>query len=314
MESRFVGLVVLGILKAIAKTYAALPSAGRRAVCIALGRLLYWGKMRRHVVDQNLLFAFPGDSKEAQAKRQHVLVESYVHLAGLVFEIMMLLGPMPQFLRSYVSFAGLENWKEAKKQGKGVIFLSGHVGNWEIMTEGGGHILGMDILAVTKVLRPSWLHTAIEQGRQRCQIQATYEPKTMRDILRHLSKNGTLGMVLDQYAGPPVGVRVPVFGIPVSTTTAFAALVKRTGAVVLPVTNWRDENGFFHVRIGSALPWISCEESTHEELAINTARYAATVEGFIREHPEQWLWTHRRFKGDLSPLAPDEWKKPRSRS
>jgi KDO2-lipid IV(A) lauroyltransferase len=266
--------------------------------------------MRRPVVEQNLKLAFP---QESEAFRQQIVREAYNHLGYLIFEILLLLGPMRRFIANHCRLVGFENWQAAKARGKGVIFVASHVGNWEIMAASGAVLHSIDIMIVTKKLKPAWLHRAIESGRSKVGVQATYEPRTLKDVLRHLSKNGTVGFVMDQYSGPPVGVRVPVFGIPVGTPSAIAMLAKRTGATVLSVVNYRTEKGDFVTEIRSPLAWTECEDP-RLEVAENTARFAAVLEKDIYAHPGQWLWTHRRFKGDLGPLRPGEWLEGRSRS
>jgi KDO2-lipid IV(A) lauroyltransferase len=266
-----------------------------------------------------LEFAFPHDEK----KREYLFREAYRHLGRLVFEILCLLGPMKSFVLKYSELRGLENWKQAHEAGKGVIFLASHVGNWEIMAATGAVFGGMDLMIVTKHLKPEWLHQAIEKGRAACGVSATYEPRTLRDVLAHLKKGGTVGFVLDQYAGPPVGVRVPVFGIPVGTTSAVAMLARRTGAAVVPVVNYRKPDGRFVTEIRPALTWQKADskmgqsspgqDDTAWEIAVNTAYYAQVLERDIDDHPEQWLWIHRRFKGDLSPLRDGEWLEGRAR-
>ena len=103
-------------------------------------------------------------------------------------------------------------------------------------------------MIVTKRLKPSWIHEAVERGRSRCHYKATYEPRTMKDVLRHLKSGETVGFVMDQYSGPPVGIRVPVFGVPVGTPAAIATLAKRTGAPVIPVVSYRLEDGRYVTR------------------------------------------------------------------
>ena len=292
--------------------YFLIPFWLRRIVAGCLGRLLYVLKVRRSVVFQNLELAYPSDSPGQRSLRDEICRTSYSHLGALALEILMLFGPMKKFVERFAELRGLEHWIEAKRAGKGVIVLSSHVGNWEVMAATGAVQAGIDIMMVTKHLKPEWLHRGVERGRLRCGVRATYEPRTVRDILAHLKNNGTIGFVLDQYAGPPVGVRVPVFGVPVSTTTAVAALVKRTGAVVLPVLNYRDTRGRFVVEIRPPAAWLESRDSSYE-LAANTAAYAAQLEKDIYAHPDQWLWIHRRFKGDLSPLRPGEWSEGRAR-
>jgi KDO2-lipid IV(A) lauroyltransferase len=284
-----------------------IPRSLRVAIGNGLGALLAGLKLRQKVVIQNLVLAFPGNSE----KQVGILKASYLHLGNLFIEILLLFGPMRRFAKHEVTIDGGDNWRQAHAQGKGVFFLASHVGNWEIMAAGGGVQLGMDLMLVTKHLKPEWLHQAVERCRGRCNVRATYEPRTLRDVLAHLKKGGTVGFVLDQYAGPPVGVRVPVFGVPVGTTTAVAMLAKRTGAPVLPVVNYREPDGRYRIEIRPPIRWEEGDPAT--EVAANTARFAGLLEKDIFAHPEQWLWIHRRFKGDLSPIREGEWAEGRAR-
>jgi len=240
------------------------------------------------------------------------LTESYEQLGNLFLEVILLFGPMKKFIQKQVDFLGYENWVSAKNLGHGVIVLSSHLGNWEVMAAAGGVLHQIDAMIVTKILKPSWFHRLVENGRKNCGISGTYEPRTLKDVLKQLSRGETVGFVLDQYAGAPIGVRVPFFGVPVGTANVVAAIAKRTGAPVLPVINYRKPDGRFHVEIQSPLQWIE-DPSPHKELALNTAHYVRVLEGHIRQRPAQWLWIHRRFKGDLSPLREDEWEQARIR-
>lgn len=302
------GIIALPLLRACAWVYSLFPSFVDRIPGNILGMLLRMLKIRSKIIRQNLEFAYP----HQREKQDQLFREAYRHFGNVVFEVLLVLGPLRSYVLRRGKVLGLENWRQAKAQGKGVIFLASHVGNWEVMAATGAIQGGVDILLVTKHLKPEWLHRAIESGRARCGIQGTYEPRTLKDVLRHLGKNGTVGFVLDQYAGPPVGVRVPVFGVPVGTTAAVAALAKRTGALVLPVVNYRTPDGGWIVDMRPPLKWIS-DPDPNRELALNTAAYAADLEKDIYAHPEQWLWTHRRFKGDLSPIRENEWSEGRAR-
>jgi KDO2-lipid IV(A) lauroyltransferase len=296
------------VLNCLAWIYYFMPGFIQAGLGNALGFLLRVFKYRAQVIEQNLKYAFP---TEAQT-RERVFRQAYSHFGGLVLEILLLFGPMGKFIERRGELIGVENWRAAIAQGKGAIFLSSHVGNWEMMAATGAMKGPMDLMIVTKHLKPEWLHRAIEKARARVGVKATYEPRTLKDVLRQLKSAQTVGFVLDQYAGPPVGVRVPVFGIPVGTMTAVAFLAKRTGAAVLPVVNFMTREGKTRTEIRPALEWIKDVDSSRE-IALNTARYAKVMEADIYLHPDQWLWVHRRFKGDLSPLRPEEWSESRKR-
>jgi KDO2-lipid IV(A) lauroyltransferase len=259
-------------------------------------------------VKQNLALAFP----ENPSLQKQLEKTSYHQFGNLVLEILLVLSGMKSFILRYSQLIGLNHIQEAQRLGKGFIFLSSHLGNWEIMAATGAILGKSNLMLVTKKIKPEWLHRAIEKSRNCYEVRATYEPRTLRDVLSHLKKNGAVGFVLDQYAGAPVGVRVPFFNTHVGTSTVIATLAKRTGVPVLPVKNYRKSDGSWVVHIHAPLQWKDHPDA-HYELALNTAEYTKTLEKFIRSHPEQWLWTHRRFKGDLSPLHPNEWNEPRSR-
>jgi KDO2-lipid IV(A) lauroyltransferase len=264
------------------------------------------------VIQQNMDIAYPGDRPEDRRYRARLLAEHYEHFSRLFFEVLQLFGPMRSFVRRDAEVLGYEHLEAALAGGRGAIALSSHLGNWEVLAAAAAVHRGARPLLVTKKLKPAWLHWAIEAGRARCGVSGTYEPKTYRDVLAHLKSNGVVGVVLDQYAGAPVGVRVPLFGVPVGTHTVVALLAKRTGAPVHPAHAVRQADGKFRVGIGPAIEWIS-DPNPNREIALNTANYAAILEKAIRAQPDQWLWTHRRFKGDLGPVRPGEWEGRRPR-
>ncbi len=288
------GKIFLAGLKFLGWVYYYQPYFLKKSWGKLLGFFLRALRLRASVVRKNLDIAFPKDP----LIKNDLFKAAYFHLATLFFEVLMLFGPLPYFIRKKVRVIGMENWKKITAKGQGVFFVSSHVGNWEIMAAIAYHY-EMDLMLVTKKLKPAWLHHAIEDARARLGVKAAYEPKTLKDIFAHLKKGGAVGFVLDQYTGPPVSVRVPFFGVPVGTSAVLATLVKRTGAPVLPVVNYRDAKGGHVIEIGAPLEWIS-RENIDTEIVANTAHYVSILETHVRAHPEQWLWIHNRFKGDLS--------------
>lgn len=301
--------LVLPLIGAVGGLYLRLPESLRGIWVAALAGVLGLIGFRRKVIEFNLEVAFPDERPVSRARVR----EAYRHFARLALEIPMLIGGQGAAMRSFAlaqQLTGLENWERARSRGKGVIFLSSHVGNWEVMAAVGAAKHGMDLMLVTKHLKPEWLHRAIERGRQASSVRATYEPRTLSDVLRHLRGGGTVGFVLDQFAGPPVGMRVPFLGVTVGTPTIVAMLARRTGAAIVPVVNARDAEGRFTVEVS---PELELPPSEEVRLGADTAILAARVEKDVRRFPGQWLWTHRRFKGDLSPLRPGEWDDGRPR-
>jgi KDO2-lipid IV(A) lauroyltransferase len=154
---------------------------------------------------------------------------------------------------------------------------------------------------VTKELKPGWFHRVVTVTRELLGVKMACEPRTMSGILREFKNQGIVGFVMDQYAGAPVGARVPFFGKPVGSHTALAALALRTGVPVVPALAVRRPNGRYLVRFEPVIPLVSRPEP-EQAIVANTAGFVRHTEAWVREFPEQWLWIHRRWKGDLSPL------------
>ena len=286
------------------------PGWCRTAMASVVGQSARLLGYRSSVIRQNLQYAFPGDTPARVRERAALAAAFYQHFGRLLLELAMVFGPMRRYAAAQGPCRGLEHWQRAKASGRGVILLTSHAGSWEVGAAMGALVKDSDVLLVTRHSKPEWLHRAIDASRKRCGLDATYEPRTLRDILARLKRNGTVAIILDQYAGPPVGVRVPFFGIPVGTNAAIAVLARRTGAAVVPFQIFRDATGRVVTQFGPPVPW-QADANPKVELAINTAAYSAIIEQQIREHPAQWLWSHRRFKGDITPLREHEWEQGR---
>ena len=116
----------------------------------------------------------------------------------------------------------------------------------------------------------------------------------MKQILRHLKDGGIVGFVLDQNAIPGDGVFVPFFGRDASTLSSLAVLARRTGIPVIPVHMFRE--GLRH-RIVVDPPFnVKTIQDRDEDVLERTRQYAAWTERVIRQHPDQWMWLHNRWK------------------
>lgn len=309
MKDRIIYFLPLFLLWILGWCIALIPGRLRLLLGRFVGVFLRLIKMRSNVVRENLNIVFPGQSLEQKTYREKLYVEIYHHIGTLFLELLMLFGGFRFFLKKNVTIKGFDIIEKAYAEGKNVLILASHCGNWEV-TGARITVFSKPGVMVTKHLKPEFIHKAIERGRRKCNVYAAYEPQTMKTILSAIKDKKPIGCILDQYAGPPVGIRIPFFGVPVGTMTAFTYLVRKYNLLVCPSVSIRHPNGTFTVEISDPIEWIS-NPSPEKEIAINTAHYVQATEAHLLKNPEQWLWTHRRFKGDLSPLKEDEWEKGR---
>lgn len=296
------GALLSFLLQSLAFFLALLP---RRIFFIfagLIGSLLYLLGFRKQVVMDNVTLAYPTMSTE---EKQKLLRDNYRHYGILFLELLRFFSRFDRFLEKECSVEGEENLRQALAKGRGVLILTAHISNWEVIVGYGSHVLKVPATMVTKQLKPKWLHDLSERTRARLGTKMAFEPKTLRVVLKSLQRGEIVGFVMDQYTGAPVGARVPFFGIPVGSHTALATLALRTKAAVVPGFAYRLPDGKYRVRFEPEIPLIENNENLELAVLQNTANYVRRTESWVREFPEQWLWIHKRWKGDLSPLAPN---------
>lgn len=246
---------------------------------------------RRHLALANLAQAFP---ELDPAARRHLCRRSWQHL-GLVFvELCALLSRPLEDLLSRITVEGREHLDRAMASHGRAVALSGHLGNWEVLSV--AHRLTPYPLAV--VVRPldsAWLNPLAERLRLRTGVELIDKRGALRPVLTALSQGAMVGILLDQNTARSEGVFVPFFGRAASTSRSVALLALRTGAPIVPIFARRDADGRHRIIVRPALdpPKASDREAAIAEL---TARCTEVIEAAIREAPEQWLWMHNRWR------------------
>jgi KDO2-lipid IV(A) lauroyltransferase len=270
-----------------------LPRPLARAVGIALGRLVFLlhGRLRR-VGTRNLELAFP---EKTAAERRRILKALFDGLGRQLAEFCL----FPRYTKANVDsvavYQGFENYQAAQQRGKGVIFLTAHLGGWEIGSF--VHSLnGHPLHVVVRALDNPRLNALVD--RYRClHGNTTFDKQDFaRGLLGALKAGETVGILMDQNMTPPQGVFVDFFGKPACTASGVARVALRTGAAVVPAfTFWDQAEGKYRVQFDPALELVRSGNEEADAVA-NTAAFTRVIENYARQYPEQWLWVHRRWK------------------
>jgi KDO2-lipid IV(A) lauroyltransferase len=182
--------------------------------------------------------------------------------------------------------------------GKGVVFVTGHVGNWEVLARR-LTLAGYHLAAVGKEASDPRTTALIEDFRRRGRVDVIRRgaPGAARLMLRALRRNGLLGLLIDQDTSVQ-SVWVPFFGHLAKTPRAAADLALRTGAV--PLLGFAVREGPARYRV--ELHEVPLPEASGEAAVVElTARLTRGIEAAIRAHPEQWVWMHQRWKSPPPP-------------
>jgi KDO2-lipid IV(A) lauroyltransferase len=240
---------------------------------------------------RNLELAFP---EMSERERALILRGCFTNLGRLLGEFSQLSRVTPESLRQIVECRGLENLREAKARGRGVILFTGHLGAWELSSFALS-AFGYPLSFLARRIDNPLVEQMIEKTRTRFGNRSIDKRAAMRPMMRTLRAGGTLGTLVDLNTQPHEGIFVNFFGIPASTTSGIAALALRTGAAVLPVfIPWDENKQRFVLYIDQPLA-VSRTGDEKEDIRQLTATLTSVVENYVRRFPKQWLWIHKRW-------------------
>ena len=196
-----------------------------------------------------------------------------------------------------VTYNRLDIWNglTPKYPGKGALILTAHFGNFELLPA--GHAMhGYQISLVHHTQRFLPGDALITFIRERVGVQIIRKHKAAREMLRTLRRGDIIGIPLDQNAKRSEAIWVPFFGELEATPSGFDRLAMMAGAPVVPVFIVRQPDGCSHViEIYEEIPQQRTGDREADAIA-NTTLYQKAIEEMVRKYPEQWLWTHRRYR------------------
>ncbi|MGE5345422.1 MAG: lysophospholipid acyltransferase family protein [Acidithiobacillales bacterium] len=278
-----------------------LLAAARRATpekAEAVGRTL--GRLyraldgrRRKLALQNLALAYP---EKGQDEIEALSVAVFEHFGGMAADVLHAFDePIDAFL-SRIAIEGIEYPRAALASGRGFFFLTPHLGSWEYAALAtAAH--GFPVSVVGRPLDNPLLDRLVQRLRTRSGNAVIPKADAARPILKLLREGGTIGILADQRARKPDAVIVPFFGRPAATTSSLARLVDRTEALVVLAACIRIAPARYRLRFEPPIDVRTLAPDEREPGPL-TARFNREMERLIREHPEQWLWLHNRWRLD----------------
>ena len=281
--------------------FRVLPMPAAAALARGIGWLAYYvvGRRRREGIE-NLDLAY-GDTMSPRDKRR-LIRRVFQHLAQLAAEV----AKAPQLITAenvdeYVQCDSWDLLTNTLARGKGALFLTIHMGNWELLGLLGS-LKGLDMTPIARALDNPLLDNLVIAHRERYGQKIVYKDEALRPMLRVLRENRTLTFLVDQNARQG-HVFVDFFGVPAATTRAVAALALRNETPVLLGASVRTGPGFrYKLTIGGPIVPQSTGDK-EEDVRRITQEFTSWFEDIIRQHPDQWLWLHRRWKTRPTPQA-----------
>lgn len=248
---------------------------------------------RSRVCLEALERAFGSEMGPEEIRKLHKAVLS--HFSEMVMEIPHILRISNANLERYVTFENPHVLEQALERGRGALMLTAHFGNWELMSVALSLRFGIRGAVIVRPMDFAPADRLFRLLRSRFGTEIIPKQRSMRRVLSALKENQPVGVLLDQNVDWYEGVFVPFLGQWACTNKGLALVALRTQAPVIPVFSVKQPDGRYRVRMEGPLALIQTGDRT-SDVEENTARFTRVIERYVRSHPEQWFWFHRRWK------------------
>jgi KDO2-lipid IV(A) lauroyltransferase len=274
------------------KGLGVLPKPVAQSFATGVARVLFaFSPKLRKTAEVNLRIAFP---QWNESQRNAVIHGMVRNLGWMAAEIARFPKYSKENIEQLVVLDGNENFLEGQRRGKGVLFLTGHIGAWELSSF--AHALyGYPLHFMVRPLDNKRVDELVNRYRCLSGNQPIFKNESARVMLKILQRAGTIGVLADQNTMPQEAIFVDFFGKQASTTTGIARVALHTDAAVVPgYLVWEEGIRKYRLRFEPPVELIRTG-NTERDVFENTQKFTKVIEEIIRKYPEQWVWVHGRW-------------------
>ncbi len=289
---RYSERIISGVFEFLLKLIGLFPRKWAVRIANLLGRILFNVAKKHHrITMDNLSHAFGHEKLPEEMEK--IARQVFINLIQVVFEVGWSLNLDGKRLYKHFKIDGYHHIKKAFEKGKGVLVLTAHFGNWELLTV----IAAMIQFPLSIVIRPldfKPLDHFFFDLRTRFGGKIIPKQRSFRRIIKSLGQGEMVALLMDQNVDWYEGVFVDFMGRRASTNKGLALLALKTGAPVVPVFMVREKSGL-RAEFGPEIFTVKTGDR-QKDIEINTQEYNRVIENFIRRYPDQWFWVHQRWK------------------
>ena len=281
---------ILFLVRAVAYPLSVVPYAWVLAIGDFLGILWFdVFRIRRVVACNNIHKAFPQlNDKECRDLAR----KSCKNMGRGLMDYFVLLNIKSNDFEKYFENEGLDKMK--KYDNLGVLCVTLHLGSYDFATVGSA-LRGLRLSVISKQFKLKWVNDLWFGLRKQVGARFIREEGSTFEILKALKRREKVVFVLDQFMGPPTGVKVNFFGLPTGADQGLALLALRSHCPIVPIYNFRRDDGKIVLVVEDAMT-LNETGDRREDIKRITQQLTDKIEEIIRRHPEQWMWIHRRWK------------------
>jgi KDO2-lipid IV(A) lauroyltransferase len=252
----------------------------------------------RHLAEMNLRRAY-GDSWN-EDKIKLVARECFVQIARNAADVIRSQRWDEHDLKALVDVKGMEHFDNAMRKGRGVVAITGHIGNFELSAAYFGAVKKTPISVVGRKLYDSRLDELVVENRERFGMEVIPSDASAKRVYSVLKRGRMLGVLMDLDSSRVAGYFVPFFGVPAKTAAGPILIGRKTGSPVVPLALFRTEDDRYLLKILPAFD-IPVTDNKEEDVRAALLRCNQALEELINHDPAQWAWIHNRWRSKPTP-------------
>ncbi len=247
----------------------------------------------RRTIATNLEIAFPHQLSANEKKK--IGIDAFMNLLDTTLGIIERDGMAKEEVIQNVTFEGEAILQAYRDAGKKVILITGHQGNWELLSQAIAIKFDLTLVGVGRKLDSDLMDKILKANRERFNVEMVYKKGAMKGCIKALNQNKVVGILVDQSIRLSQSITVQFFGKPATHTPLASILSRKFGVDLIPA--FISTNDYIHYHITIHDPIKTIKTNDHEEdLKRLTQAQADVMEQVIREHPNEWFWMHKRWK------------------
>ncbi len=284
----------LGLYKTFGLLLALLP----RKATIKLMRGLAWfaytvSKKHRHIMHNNLDLAF--DNKLSNEEKKRIGIDAFINLIDTTFGIIYRDKMDKKKVIENVTFENEEIIKTYQRENKLFILVTGHYGNWELLSQSIAIKFDLTLVGVGRELDSKVMDNILIKNRERFNVEMVYKKGAMKGCIRAINKKKIVGILTDQHLPLGQSINVDFFDHKVTHTPLASILSRKFAIDLIPAYISTDDYENYKVTIHPPIKSLKTENQ-EEDLKSMTEAQAKVLEEVIRNNPNQWFWQHKRWK------------------
>lgn len=271
-----------------------LPDALIRIMMKGLAWIAYtFSAKHRNIIHINLDLAFKPSLNDKEKKE--IGIHAFMNLIDTVFGIIRRDGMSRDEVIKNVSFEGEEIITRYHKEGKRFILVTGHYGNWELLSQSVAIKFDLTLVGVGRKLDSEVMDRVLKENRERFNVEMVYKKGAMKGCIKAINQGKTVGILTDQSIQENQSIEVDFFGTKATHTPLASILSRKFGLDLIPAFISTEDYLNYKVKIYEPIKAIKTDNQ-EKDLATLTQAQADAMQLVIEQNPKQWFWMHKRWK------------------